>query len=474
MLAVHRAGRGDGLAGGLAELLRDPLGDPFTPEVVAVPTRGVERWLTQTLATVLGASAGRQDGVCANIDFPFPATLVATALAAATGIDPDTDPWKPERAVWPLLEVVDACVGEPWLATLAAHLGAGRSDSGGPGGGGPGGGDPGIGADVRRYRRFATVRHLADLYDRYAVHRPDVLAAWAAGEAGAGVPDDLAWQGELWRGLRARIGLPSLAERLPDACRRLRQAPDLVDLPGRLSLFGLTRLPASYLDVLVALSEHRAVHLWLLHPSPALWDRASAQARHPILATWGRDAREMQLVLAAAGVVGGTEIPVRAPPDGGQPGTLLGRIQADIRADRAPPIPAISPTATDSRPELDPSDRSLQVHACHGPARQVEVLRDAIFHLLADDPTLEPRHIIVMCPDIDAFAPLIGATFGTTEKLGLGGDLHVRLADRSIRQTNPVLGAVSALLDLAGSRVKASEVLDLVGREPVRRRFRFD
>ena len=53
-------------------------------------------------------------------------------------------------------------------------------------------------------------------------------------------------------------------------------------------------------------------------------------------------------------------------------------------------------------------------------------------------------------------------------------DLRVRLADRSLRQTNPVLGVVSLLLELADQRVTASQLLDLADREPVRRRFRFD
>jgi len=85
-----------------------------------------------------------------------------------------------------------------------------------------------------------------------------------------------------------------------------------------------------------------------------------------------------------------------------------------------------------------------------------------------------------MCPDIEVFAPLIHATFGTAaggeeaDALPAGAkriDLHVRLADRSLRQTNPVLGVVAQLLDLAGGRLAASQVLDLAGRAPVRRRF---
>ena len=70
------------------------------------------------------------------------------------------------------------------------------------------------------------------------------------------------------------------------------------------------------------------------------------------------------------------------------------------------------PAAADERPLLAPDDRSVQIHSCHGRARQVEVIRDAILHALAEDPALEPRDVIVMCPDIETFAPLIQATFG--------------------------------------------------------------
>ena len=60
-------------------------------------------------------------------------------------------------------------------------------------------------------------------------------------------------------------------------------------------------------------------------------------------------------------------------------------------------------------------DRSVQVHSCHGVARQVEVLREVLLGLLADDDTLEPRDILVMCPDIETYAPLIVAGFGLGE-----------------------------------------------------------
>ena len=136
-----------------------------------------------------------------------------------------------------------------------------------------------------------------------------------------------------------------------------------------------------------------------------------------------------------------------------------GRTTRCSRASR----PTCAPTAARSRTPARPAhDRSIQIHSCHGRARQVEILRDAILHLLDEDDTLQPRDVIVMCPDIESFAPLIQATFGAGEVVDdefeplpeelRPTDLRVRLADRSLRQTNPVLGVVAQLIDLAGRR----------------------
>jgi exodeoxyribonuclease V gamma subunit len=137
---------------------------------------------------------------------------------------------------------------------------------------------------------------------------------------------------------------------------------------------------------------------------------------------------------------------------------------------------------------LDDGDDSLRIHSCHGRSRQVEVVRDAILHLLAADASLEPRDVIVMCPDIEHFAPLLHAAFGagdraevlaeteTTPAAGAAAgvpEIRVRLADRSLRQTNPLLAVADFLLELAGGRLTASQVLDLASRDPVRRRFHF-
>src|SRR5688572_28084148 len=119
-LHLHHATRTDLLADALADVLAVPLDDPFAEEVVVVPAKGVERLLTQRLSHHLGAGVRGGDGVCAGVRFLNPRSLV-TLL---TGTERD-DAWDPDRMVWPLLQVVDDSLGEPWCTTLATHLGHG-------------------------------------------------------------------------------------------------------------------------------------------------------------------------------------------------------------------------------------------------------------------------------------------------------------------------------------------------------------
>ncbi|KRA38861.1 MULTISPECIES: exodeoxyribonuclease V subunit gamma [unclassified Nocardioides] len=485
-LHLHRAARTDLLADELGALLATPLADPFASEVVVVPAKGVERWLTQRLSHHLGVGPCGGDGVCAGVQFLQPASLVGLLL----GRDRD-DPWHPDRLVWPLLATIDAHLGEPWCATLATHLGHGLAGEEG---------------ELRRSRRWSVARRLAERFSSYAVQRPALVTDWREGRDtdgiggdGAGeLVGDLRWEAELWRRLLARMAEAGHTEppdvRHARVCTALRAGEMAgLDLPDRLSLFGHTRLPETEIDLLAALGQHRDVHLWLAQPSAALWDAvASAEAAvtprdasrsadlvgHPLLASLGRDARELATVLGAR-VREGDAIDAGAAPDPEAPENLLGWLQADLRANHAPEAGARAARA------FDPRDRTVQVHACHGAARQIDVLREVLVGLLEDDPTLEPRDIVVMCPDIETFAPLISAGFGLGELItdesakGVADVLHpahrlrVRLADRAASSTNPLLGVAVALVELAGGRATASQVIDLLSREVCRRRFGF-
>jgi exodeoxyribonuclease V gamma subunit len=68
---------------------------------------------------------------------------------------------------------------------------------------------------------------------------------------------------------------------------------------------------------------------------------------------------------------------------------------------------------------------------------------------------------------------LVEAAFAGDEAQGVPA-IPVRVADRSLRQDNPVLDTAAALLDLLEGRFRASSVISFASRPPVRRRFGLD
>lgn len=428
------------LADGLARLLAEPAPDPFTEELVLVPAKGIERWLSQRLSDRLG--------VCAGVRFRSPRSLIAEITGTV-----DNDPWSPDALVWPLLAVIDENLDQSWAVPLASHLGAFEA---------------GEERELRQGRRYAVARRLAGLFASYARQRPGLLVSWLDGDP---AEPDLAWQPPLWRALVSRVDAVPPHVRHDQVRARLRESPS--DLPPRISLFGHTRLPVTDVELLDALATHHELYLWLPHPSDTLWhtlraehgpvprreDTSHRAVRHPLLATLGRDVRELQRALPSSAsdeyLSGATFSD-----------TLLGWLQSDLAAGQIRPAGRV----------LAPGDRSVQVHSCHGPARQIDVLREVLLGLLADDPTLEPRDILVMCPDIETYAPLISARFGLGESVPGAHPAHqlrVRLADRALVQTNPLLTVAGQILSLASGRATASEVLNLAEATPVRMRFGF-
>ena len=459
MLTIHRGPGTAALADALGAVLATPPADPFAKDVVVVPAKGVERWLAQRLSHRLGAGDRGGDGVCAGVEFLRPRSLVALL----TGTE-RTDAWHPDRLAWAILEVIDAGLDEPWAEPIARHLGEEHE---------------GIERDLRRSRRYGLARRLAGLFASYGVQRPLLLGDWQAGRDGE-VPADLAWQPELWRRVVAQLqgaDAPPPDVRHEATCRGLREEPERFELPARLSLFGHTRLPQTEVELLDALALHREVHLFLPQVSGVLWDvllpqlRAGALPRaeddsaaavgHPLLATLGRDAREVQRQLAP--LTFEEEV-----LDGDPPGDhLLGWLQADLRAD------AVAGPDERSVRVLSDVDRSVQLHACHGAVRQVEVLRDVLLTRLEDDPDLEPRDILIMCPDVEAFAPLIHAAFGAVPEDHPARQLRVSMADRGLAATNGLFAIAGQLVALVDGRARATDVLDILGHAAVRLRFRF-
>ena len=368
--------------------------------------------------------------MCANVDFPSPDELLHRISAVPQ------DPWQPDRLVWRLLNTVDAHHDQPWCRPLHEHLY--RADDGWD----------------RSRRRYAVARRIAGLFASYAEQRPELLRSWRDGTDG-GIPADLHWQVHLWRLLRDGIGADPFDRPL-----------DTADLPERFAVFGPTRLPQHLLTVLRALPQTAELHLPVASlplwesagwpaPGPRSADVTRDRAVHPLLRSLGRDVREMRVRLPEAAGAADAPAQPRSPDR-----TLLRQLQGQIAANAPSVLRAAS------------GDDSLQVHGCHGPLRQVEVLREVLLTLLQEHPDLQPRDVLIMAPDLDTYAPLLTAVFSDPQPRI--SDLRLRIADRTPEQDNEVLVALDALLALLTGRMSRPEVVDLLQHEVVRDRFGFN
>ncbi len=92
---------------------------------------------------------------------------------------------------------------------------------------------------------------------------------------------------------------------------------------------------------------------------------------------------------------------------------------------------------SDKKRRLEPGDRSVTVHVCHSPQREVEILHDRLLAMLEADPELTPRDIVVMVADIDSYSPYIQSVFGSAS-----GERYVpyAISDRRARRAPGVAG----------------------------------
>ena len=154
-----------------------------------------------------------------------------------------------------------------------------------------------------------------------------------------------------------------------------------------------------------------------------------------------------------------------------QPTTLLATLKADIlRGENRGAEPGAGDTGI-PRVRIEAGDRSLVLHACHSPMREVEVLYDQLLDCFETIPNLQPRDILVMTPEIEKYAPLIQAVFGNPEKESMR--IPYSLADRHPRSESLPIDTFLTLLELPGSRYTASQMFALLGSRSLRRRFQF-
>jgi exodeoxyribonuclease V gamma subunit len=416
------------LADALAETLVVPGDDPFATAIVCAPARGTQRWLAQHLSRRLGRQVG-DDGICAGVTFMTLDRLVDRLVADAVATAPT---WTDDALVLAILGVIDDSIDEPWFEVARHHLA-----------------DP----LARPQRRIRLAQRVARYFENYQRWDPDLVQGWteAAGDVAMtpAADDPATWQAGLWRALVQRLGDPPLVT----AQTWLPHLAETDPLPqvGRVATFCPSSITPLAGDVLAALAQHHDVTLFsravALRPGSPASDIARAMARS------GQAVADHCTRLA-----GGASV----LPPAGRPDTVLGAVQA-----------ALTGLATAGPPAVP--DGTVICHASHAADRQVDVLRDSLLGLLADDPTLEPRDILIVCPNLPSFQGWLEAAFGQAT-----GDqpwshpahgVRLRLTGAPLVRPNPLLDLLRQIFALAESRATATQLIDLVANPAVMTRF---
>jgi exodeoxyribonuclease V gamma subunit len=441
---VHRASRTERLADELiARLDAHPPQNPLAAQRVIVPHAGMRRWLLQTIAR----HRENVRGVAANIDTPLPWQWLQRTAKQVLGDDALIGgDYRTDVLRWHIFHALS----DIRVAAIDHYL---------------------AGADGER-RRFLLAARLADVFTQYLVYRPAMILAW---ETGADTAD---WQAQLWRRVRARIREPHRAQQRDALVRELHARGDGETAP--LHVFGVSELPDDVLASLRAVSAHRSVHLYFPDPCREHWeelrrlramllrdDAASLyfEIGHPLLASLGRVGQDFSLALDDGGEQRDPLDERAAPP---QAASLLDALQTSIRL--------LEPDyVRNAFPVPSRADASLRVHACHTRLRELEVLKDQLLGVLADDASLQPRDIVVMAPDIAAYAPYLPAVFGEPARYDADPS-HIpwHLSDVPLAQSHPLFDGFARLLSLTESRFRAGDVMDLLAVPAIARRFGLD
>lgn len=463
MLQFIQSNKMEVLASTLCELLKASQQAVLQPQPILVQSPGMSQWLKIEIAN--------QRGIAANLTFPLPSSFIWTLYQQLLPDVPRQTDLSKDAMQWKLLQILEGDGLKQQFPALAEYL---------------------EGADD--FKCFALAQNIADVFDHYLMYRPDWLAQWEAGQTVAEIEDqhNQAWQMPLWNCLIAKtreLGQSTLHRgalhyQLID---KILHAENLEGLPTQLMIFGISALSPQQLEVLDALAKRIDVYFFWFNPCQEYWTDIVDSKTHarlvltdkadnaelfdvgnPLLASMGKQGRDF-LSLVQQVEHQSVDLFIDARPD-----TMLSHLQSDVLHLAQRGIPGgLNPEqlfADDQdcpKINIAPTDKSIQVHACHSPLRELEVLQDHLLSLF-EAGQAQPGDIIVMMPDVAKYAPYIDAVFG-------GADAHLRIpyaiSDRNPAEESPLVQSFAELTALHHSRFALSDVMDILAVPAMLRRF---
>ncbi len=467
--------------------------DPFSHDVLVTASLGLGRWLQQGIANRLTIASG--------IELQLPSRFLWQMMSRLFD-DVSTDsPFDAEVVRWIIYPLLVDIAAQPdlepqRLAVLHARLAVRPGDS-----------------PVASQELLVLATQIARQFAHLLNFRRDWLELWAndqrleAARADAGFVRHEVWLSWLWRQTLARM--PEVSARHPydrftewmqrtDAQERSRRF--LRTRVRRIAVFGVPPMSPEQVALFGQLSRSFEVTFFVPDPSRQFWQdlvspRYLAEIRNSrpdvawlydhepvVLGSWGRMQRDYlaQLRGLEESLQGATQVRVIEDFRDRESVPPVNRLQAvqrsllelsdkpwhELANHQLAPRLADPPRLADHSRLADrfslhyaahDNDRSLEIHACHGKTRQLEVLRDLLLQAFDDMPDLKAEQVRVLAPDIEDFADAIDGVFGD-------GQIPYSIDGRR-SQGDPLAQAFTALLRAAGAPV-SSLVIRALLEEP--------
>ncbi len=439
----------------------------FSQETIVVQNAGMQHWLSLSLA--------QQRNISMNMRYVLPAQFLWQLIRSLVSESqvPEQSSYSREVLTWRIFSLLasDAvCQDQDFQAATSYWQGTEQ-------------------AELKRYQLAG---QLADLYEQYLIFRPEWIDLWHQGHTNiSAVPESNAtpelaslvlWQAKLWQ-LLIQEQPYNPVELIEQALMAIEDNRSL--LPSRISFFGINAMAPIWLDFIHALSKHIDIHFFHLNPCYAYWGDILTEKQaintisdwlnddnnmadsigNPLLANLGQQGREFLALLQQYSTV---NIDVfDTPPnntltDDSSTTTVLADIQQDIltlKDRRQTPIVKL--------------DDSIVVTSCHSALREVQGLHDWLLHRFNQDPQLTPKDVLVMCPQIEDYAPYVNAVF-TRGWQDIGDDippLPCSIADRTSKDAEPIIAAFIEMLHLPDSRFQVSQLMSLLRLPAMQAKF---
>lgn len=411
-------------------------GSPFAKSTVLVRNQGMATWIKQQMAN-------ERSGIAMLVDFPQPNTFLNSLL--------DDDSIQKDQLLWKIYNVLPSQLKKPTFRLLGEYLNDENSQQ-------------------LAQKRYQLASKIAGLFDKYLLYRPQWIAAWSEGNPALDHIHET-WQRELWQAIGGKE-IHHWAQTI------LHQRLDLGEaimprLPEALHIFGISNFAPVYVYFLYQLSQHIPVHIYWLNPVEGYWgdgpnkrqwilEKAFSNPEtillhNPLLASFGRMGREFAHTIyggnQAEYLVQEEDLP---SPSTEPPASILEGIQRSLRENQ--------PNEFHFE-----NDNSVSIHACHNPLRELETLKDYLL-TKSQQGEIDASDILVLCPDIDTYAPAIEAVFGAHNQSS-GVALPYRIADRNKPADIPNIAAIGRLLKLNSLRFTNHEALQLLNTPAIRERF---